>query len=75
MPTAIAFMISQVHDRGDRQRVERRRRELTQKYAAELGGLHTMGPSERVDVEVAGELAEHHHDAWRGRPIEEDCDH
>lgn len=56
MPTAIKFAINQVHDRADRRRVERRRHELTAKYAAELGGMHTLGPSERVDVEVAGEL-------------------
>ena len=56
MPTSIAFMIQQVHDRTDRQRVERRRRELTAKYSNELGGFHALSAEERTNIEIAGEL-------------------
>lgn len=56
MPTAIPFMISQVHDRGDRQRIERRRRELMAKYWTELGGFSALSDEERTNIEIAGEL-------------------
>ncbi len=56
MPTSIAFMIQQVHNRADRQRVERRRRELTAKYSKELGGFSTLSDEERTNIEIAGEL-------------------
>jgi hypothetical protein len=42
MPTAIAFMISQVHGRTDRQRVERRRREL-ERFPASLNLFCLLG--------------------------------
>jgi hypothetical protein len=56
MPTAIAFMISQVHDRADRQRVERRRRELTARYSNELGGFSALNDEARTNIDIAGEL-------------------
>jgi hypothetical protein len=56
MPTSIAFMISQVHDRADRQRVAGRCRELTARYSAELGGYSAMSDEERTNIEIAGEL-------------------
>jgi hypothetical protein len=56
MPTAIAFMISQVHDRRDRQRVERRRRELMARYWTELGGFSALSDEERTNIEIASEL-------------------
>jgi hypothetical protein len=56
MPTSIAFMIQQVHDRADRHRVERRRRELTARYSNELGGFHALSDEDRTNIEIAGEL-------------------
>jgi hypothetical protein len=56
MPTAIAFMISQVHDRTDRNRVAGRCRELTARYSTELGGYSAMSDEERTNVAIAGEL-------------------
>jgi hypothetical protein len=56
MPTSIAFMINQVHDRADRQRVERRRRQLMAQYSTELGGFHALSDEERTNIEIAGEL-------------------
>jgi hypothetical protein len=56
MPTAIAFMISQVHDRTDRHRVAGRCRELTARYSTELGGYSAMSDEERTNVAIAAEL-------------------
>jgi hypothetical protein len=56
MPTSIAFMIQQVHDRADRQRVAGRRRELTARYSNELGGFHALSDEERTNIAIAGEL-------------------
>jgi hypothetical protein len=56
MPTAIAFMISQVHDRADRQRVAARCRELTARYSNELGGFSALNDEARTNIAIAGEL-------------------
>src|ERR1700733_4443532 len=56
MPTAIAFMISQLHDRTDRQRVERRRNALMAEYSSALGGYPAMSADERTNVQNASEL-------------------
>lgn len=56
MPTAIKFQIQQVHDRTDRRRVERRRRELMAGYSKALGGFSALSAEERVNIEIAGEL-------------------
>jgi hypothetical protein len=56
MPTSIAFMISQVHDRADRHRVSRRCSELASRYSTELGGYGAMSDEERTNVAIAAEL-------------------
>jgi hypothetical protein len=56
MPTAIAFMISQVHDRTDRSRVAKRCAELTARYTTELGGYSVLSDEDRTNIAIAGEL-------------------
>lgn len=56
MPTSIAFMISQVHDRTDRSRVSKRCAELTSRYTTELGGYSVLSDEERTNVAIAAEL-------------------
>jgi len=56
VPTAIKFQIQAVHDRADRQRVERRRRGLRAEYWKELGGFSALSEEERTNVEIASEL-------------------
>jgi hypothetical protein len=56
MPTAVKFQIQQVHDKADRRRVERRTGELMTIYSNALGGMHTLGAADRVDIEIAAQL-------------------